>query len=198
MLLTSASRTLSACALAALFIGCPSVREPDAGRAATPSETLGADSGPTCVRPLGAVAPKENRSVDPACPAQNDSAAAVVRVPLMSPSGVEMQVEIARTEAERERGLMFRRSLPESGGMIFVFDETREHTFWMHDTCISLDLVYLDVNGFVVGVVEAAPTMNDDSLSVGCPSRYVLEVGAGRARPLGLVPGARLGVEAIR
>src|SRR5512135_523644 len=56
-------------------------------------------------------------------------------------------VELADTEAKRERGLMFRKELPDGRGMLFLFDEEGEHSFWMKDTLIPLDLIYVDTAG---------------------------------------------------
>ena len=102
-----------------------------------------------------------------------------------------VRVEIARTEEARTRGLMFRRELPADGGMIFIFDETSEHPFWMHNTLISLDLIYLGDDRAVVGVVDRAPPQTDASRTVGKPSRYVVEVAGGEAAAHGVGPGVR-------
>jgi uncharacterized protein len=64
-----------------------------------------------------------------------------------------------------------------------------DHKFWMHNTCIPLDLMFIDEDGLVVGIVENAPTLNDESRGVGCPSVYVLEVNAGWARRHGVKAG---------
>ena len=69
--------------------------------------------------------------------------------------------------------------------------ERRVHSFWMHNTCIPLDLLFLDEDGLVVGIVENAPTLNDDPRAVSCPSAYVLEVNAGWARRHGVRAGMR-------
>jgi uncharacterized membrane protein (UPF0127 family) len=87
------------------------------------------------------------------------------------------------------RGLMYRKSMPADRGMLFDLRVRDDHKFWMHNTCIPLDLVYIDTDGLVVGIVENAPTMNDDSRGVGCSSRYVLEVNAGWTRKHGVKAG---------
>ena len=98
-------------------------------------------------------------------------------------------VEVAERYADRMRGLMYRRSLSDQQGMIFLFERRQDHRFWMRNTCLSLDMLYIDDDGLIVGIQENVPTLNDHTYSVGCPSRYVLEVPAGWARRTGVRPG---------
>ena len=102
-----------------------------------------------------------------------------------------VRVEIAHDDQARARGLMFRRDLPPDHGMIFIFDETAEHPFWMHNTLISLDMIHLGEDRAVVGVIARAPPQTDTSRVLGKPSRYVVEVGAGEAAVHGIGPGTR-------
>jgi uncharacterized membrane protein (UPF0127 family) len=106
-------------------------------------------------------------------------------------------VEVARTDAERSRGLMHRTSLPEDRGMLFVFDETEEHAFWMKNTLLPLDMIFLDDEGRIVGIVERAEPRSLAQRSVGAPSRYVLEVIGGWARARGVAPGDRVRFEDV-
>lgn len=106
-------------------------------------------------------------------------------------------VEVADTETVRQRGLMMRRSMPENRGMIFVFEDRREHAFWMHNTCIPLDMMFIDKDGFITGIEENVPTMNDDTYGSGCPSAYVLEVNAGWSRAHGVAPGQNVKIEGL-
>jgi uncharacterized protein len=109
-----------------------------------------------------------------------------------------VQVEVARTNQQRARGLMFRRELPAGHGMLFLFDETSDHAFWMHNTLIPLDLIHLGDDRRVVGVVANAEPRTDVPRSVGKPSRYVVEVLGGEAAAHGVGPGTRavfLGIE---
>jgi hypothetical protein len=91
---------------------------------------------------------------------------------------------------------MYRRSMPEDHGMLFHLDERREHTFWMHNTCMPLDMLFVDDDGTVVGIVEAATPLTDTSRTVGCPSSFVLEVNAGWCRRHGVRAGQKLGIPA--
>jgi uncharacterized membrane protein (UPF0127 family) len=101
-----------------------------------------------------------------------------------------VRVEIAGTDESRTRGLMFRRELPQDHGMVFVFQSTEEHSFWMHNTLIALDLIFLGEDRGVLGVVTAPPR-TDVLRSVHKPSRYVVEVSAGEAAAHAVGPGTR-------
>ena len=101
-----------------------------------------------------------------------------------------VRVEIANTEEARTRGLMFRRDVPQDHGMVFVFPTTEEHSFWMHNTLVALDMIFLGEDRRVAGVVTAAP-MTDTLRSVRKPSRYVVEVSAGEAAAHAVGPGTR-------
>jgi uncharacterized membrane protein (UPF0127 family) len=101
-------------------------------------------------------------------------------------------VEVADSPKTRQRGLMMRRSMPENRGMIFVFQEKKVQEFWMHNTCIPLDMMFIDKDGLIVGIEENVPTMSDDTFSVSCPSTYVLEVNAGWSRSHGVAPGQKV------
>ena len=81
--------------------------------------------------------------------------------------------------------------------MIFLFEERENHTFWMHNTCIPLDMLFLDDDGTIVGIQENTPTMNDSTFDVGCPSRNVLEVNAGFTRKYGIKAGQRVELRGI-
>src|SRR5689334_17669029 len=102
-----------------------------------------------------------------------------------------VKVEIAADDASRARGLMFRRTLEPDHGMLFVFPTTEEQTFWMHNTPLALDMIFLDEGRAVVGVVANAAPQTDTPRSVGKPSRYVAEVAAGEAAAHAVAPGTR-------
>ncbi len=109
-----------------------------------------------------------------------------------------LHVQIARTEGERERGLMSVRHLDARTGMLFVFDADRPVAFWMKDTLIPLDMVFLAPDGTVravfarVPVVSAALQDNEIPLEQGT-AKYVIELPAGEAALDGLRSGARVG-----
>ncbi|MDE3029525.1 MAG: DUF192 domain-containing protein [Paracoccaceae bacterium] len=103
---------------------------------------------------------------------------------------IELHLETAVTEAERERGLMDRHSLPANSGMIFVFGRPQTVYFWMKDTPIPLDMVFLSPTGTVVGTHENAVPEDRTVISSPAGVQYVIEVAGGAARRLGLIPGA--------
>jgi uncharacterized membrane protein (UPF0127 family) len=115
---------------------------------------------------------------------------ATVSLPEAAAGPATLDVEIARTPHDSERGLMYRRSMPEEHGMVFELDR-RDHSFWMHNTCIGLDLLYID-GDHIAGIVEDAPTLNDEERSVGRLADTVLEVNAGWCKRHGVRPGQRV------
>ncbi|MFL5263474.1 MAG: DUF192 domain-containing protein [Anaeromyxobacteraceae bacterium] len=124
-------------------------------------------------------------------PGPPDARASRPRVTLESPSGRSsaVDVEVAHTPAEVERGLMFRRELAPDAGMIFVFDQESEHVFWMKNTFIPLDMIFIADGGAVVGVVENAEPQTTTPRTVYKKSRYVLEVSGGWSAAHGVKPG---------
>lgn len=101
------------------------------------------------------------------------------------------RVELAITPQERARGLMFREHLDANAGMLFLFDQMEVQSFWMKNTKIPLDMLFLDEEGMIVGIVENAEPLSLTSRSVGLPSRYVLELNGGTSRRLGIEAGQR-------
>lgn len=119
---------------------------------------------------------------------------------VLEPPGREpvvVRVEIARTPAQTQRGLMFRRQLEPDAGMIFLFPRPRHMTFWMHNTYIPLDMVFITSDLRVLGVVENATPETDDSREVEGVSQFVLEVNAGFAREHGISAGTAVRFEGI-
>jgi uncharacterized membrane protein (UPF0127 family) len=106
-----------------------------------------------------------------------------------SPKPLAIDTEIAENDHDRQRGLMFRTQMADTHGMIFVFADKDDHSFWMHNTCIPLDMLFIDEDGLIVGIEENTPTLSDDTFSVGCLSKYVLEVNAGWTRAHGIKAG---------
>lgn len=113
------------------------------------------------------------------------------------PSGEKTEIfrmEVVATNSDRMRGLMFRKSLAANAGMIFLFNEEREQSFWMKNTLIPLDMVFVSSAWKVVGVLENVPPLTEDPRTVGIPSQYVLEFSAGTIKRLGVSNGVAVEV----
>jgi uncharacterized membrane protein (UPF0127 family) len=90
---------------------------------------------------------------------------------------------------------MYRTEMPDDQGMLFSWESEQRRTFWMHDTCIPLDMLFIARDGTIVGILEEVPAMNDTPRAVPCPAAHVLEVNAGYTRAHGITPGQRLKIE---
>lgn len=99
------------------------------------------------------------------------------------------RVELAITPQEQERGLMFRKSLDADAGMLFVSETERPHVFWMKNTLIPLDMIFIGANRRIVGIVQNAEPQSLNGRQVDGPSQYVLEIGGGLSASLGIRPG---------
>ena len=98
-------------------------------------------------------------------------------------------VWVADTPPRAEQGLMFVRDLPAGRGMVFPFEPPREASFWMKNTYIELDMLFIGADGRVVKIIEHAAPLRLDLLSSGVPVRAVLELRGGEAGLLGLRVG---------
>ncbi|HEY1908365.1 MAG TPA: DUF192 domain-containing protein [Myxococcaceae bacterium] len=106
-----------------------------------------------------------------------------------------LTVEIADTSPLRTRGLMWRSELPEGTGMLFIFPDEVVQSFWMRNTLIPLDMLFIDKRGKVVGVVQWAEPRTLSSRTVGKPSLYVLEVPGGWTSKNGVRAGSTVELE---
>lgn len=102
------------------------------------------------------------------------------------------RVEMAVTPRQREFGLMCRKALAADRGMLFDFQTPQPLAFWMRNTLIPLDIVYIGANGRVVSIVRNARPLDETPLPSAGPARAVLELAAGRAAQIGLLPGDRV------
>jgi uncharacterized membrane protein (UPF0127 family) len=116
------------------------------------------------------------------------------------PDGARVAVEIVDTDATRQRGLMFRTSLAPNEGMVFVFPRVGSYPFWMKNTLIPLDMLWLDPGGRVVSIAQSVPPCKADP----CPSHppdadalYVVELVAGFANQHGVKVGDLLRLEGV-
>jgi len=102
---------------------------------------------------------------------------------------VRVQVELARTSQERAQGLMFREHLDADAGMLFLYEGESVHRFWMRNTLIPLDMIFISADLRVAGVVEDAEPQTDTLRQVDKPSQFVLEVNGGFAAAHGITAG---------
>ncbi len=106
-------------------------------------------------------------------------------------------VELADTPEERSRGLMHRESLPGSAGMLFVFESPHNAVFWMENTLIPLDILFLSAKGVVLRIHENAVPLDRTPISGGEDVMYVLEINGGLSRRIGISVGTELRHPAI-
>jgi uncharacterized protein len=103
-----------------------------------------------------------------------------------------LEVEVADTDAERSKGLMYRGSMPQNHGMLFDFGSPRPVAMWMKNTKIPLDMVFADAQGRVIAIREDTVPFSTATIEVDEPVKAVLEVNAGTAKRVGLAVGDRL------
>ena len=115
-----------------------------------------------------------------ACGGDDDSGLATVTIVPSDDEGAraELAVEVPRTPEEFSRGLMFRESLPEDRGMLFVFGEDTQTGFWMKDTSIALSIAFIAEDGTILDIQEMEPLSTEVQQPPG-PYRYALEVNQG-------------------
>lgn len=113
------------------------------------------------------------------------------------PDGFKVQARVADTPATHQKGLMFVTDLPENHGMLFVFDQEQEQLFWMKNTLIDLDMVFIGADKKVTSVAQQVPhsytyTPDHEVATAAGIGQYVLELRAQTAAKHGVIPGAML------
>jgi uncharacterized membrane protein (UPF0127 family) len=98
-------------------------------------------------------------------------------------------IEIAATPQQQEQGLMFRREMAADAGMLFIFPQVKTAEFWMHNTLIPLDMIFIGADGHVADIHERAVPLSDAVISSRVPVRAVLEVNGGTVDRLGIKVG---------
>lgn len=120
-------------------------------------------------------------------------------IEIVSKTGVHVfTVELAVNDEERARGLMFRTELPEGRGMLFDFYNEQERSFWMKNTPISLDIIFIRGDGTIRRIAADTVPFSEDQIPSGGPARAVLEVAAGTAKKLGIQPGDKVAAPIFR
>ena len=110
-----------------------------------------------------------------------------------------IKAEVVKSRGRIQKGLMYRKFLAEDAGMLFLMDEVDDHHFWMRNTLIPLDILFISAELKVVGILENMQPLDEHSRGVGAPSSYVLEVNGGWTKAHGVVAGSPVrfdGVEA--
>lgn len=119
--------------------------------------------------------------------------APVQRLEIDTASGPHVfQVEVMRSAEERARGLMERRSMPRRHGMLFDFQTEQPVWFWMKDTYIPLDMIFVAKNGRVVSIKHDAKPMDETLIPSGAPTLGVIELNAGEANAIGVAVGDKV------
>ncbi len=132
-----------------------------------------------------------------ACAAR--AASDLERLEFVTRSGVHaFSVEVMRTPAEHEKGLMFRRYLPDGRGMLFDFGRDEAVQMWMKNTYIPLDMVFIGRNGKVVSVAADTEPLSERIIPSGGPVTSVVELNAGVAAKIGLAVGDQVRLPQMR
>ncbi|HMJ13516.1 MAG TPA: DUF192 domain-containing protein [Polyangiaceae bacterium] len=143
----------------------------EASAPARPAAECPTDPGPVPVLPQGSV-----RFID-------------------APDKPRVLVELAREHEHRSRGLMYRTHMPEERGMLFSWSEEQVQSFWMHNTCIPLDMLFIATDQTILGILEQVPTLNERSRTIPCAVSHVLELNAGWTRQHGVKAGQRVQIQ---
>ena len=105
---------------------------------------------------------------------------------------VSYNIEVARTPVQMRRGLMFRDSMPEDMGMLFIYNPERVATMWMKNTVLSLDMLFIDEHGVIITIAENTTPYSLNTISSQQPVRVVLELNAGQVEKHSLNTGDRV------
>jgi len=185
--MSASPRTLLASLLATtlLLAACACSRTPEEPNRPSTSETPA---------PTTAPAPAKKQT---SCPADPEGGPPMLPVHTLTvrENNVQFACELVYKPDDTQRGLMYRTHLADDRGMLFKLPR-RIQRFWMHNTCISLDMLFVDEDGTIVGILEKVPPLNDESRSIGKPTTYVLELAAGAASRFGVQAGQHLDLPA--
>lgn len=105
---------------------------------------------------------------------------------------VVLEVEVAQTDEERTKGLMFRKSLPDHHGMLFDFKTDQPVYMWMKNTYIPLDMLFIRSDGTIARIAAHTTPLSTETIPSGEPVRAVIEIAGGAAKQLGIAPGDRV------
>lgn len=105
---------------------------------------------------------------------------------------IKVTVEVADTPSSQEQGLMYRKSLPENAGMLFLMPNEEVQTFWMKNTIVPLDIIFIFSDWKIAGYAENTKPYSEENISIGKPTKYVLEVNAGFCKKHDIQPGDKI------
>ena len=109
----------------------------------------------------------------------------------------DFTIELALTPAQQAQGLMFRREMAPDAGMLFVFPESREQTFWMKNTFLPLDMIFIKPDGTILSIAERTVPLTETPVPSHGNAKAVLEVNGGTAARLGIKPGDKVSAPAL-
>jgi uncharacterized membrane protein (UPF0127 family) len=109
-----------------------------------------------------------------------------------------ISIEIVSSESDRNRGLMYRKSMSDSCGMLFVFEQMQPLSFWMKNTHIPLDIIFVDDKFAIVSISKNTTPFSEESLPSAGPSMYVVEVNAGFCDNNHIVPGNKISFTTLK
>ncbi len=126
-------------------------------------------------------------------PAATQTAPKLDALEIATKSGVVvLEVEVARTDKQRETGLMYRKQLPERQGMLFDFAVDQPVYMWMKNTFIPLDMLFIRADGTIARIEAMTTPFSETTISSGEPVRAVVEISGGAAKRLGIAPGDKV------
>jgi hypothetical protein len=136
-------RFFCACAVLA-FLGCNRAPDEPVARTRVDSQPSTVATAPRCIVALPTAAPQTPEPAGDRCPSDPTGRFKLAHGRVaFTEAGVSVDAELARTDDENERGLMYRKSMAEDEGMLFFLSDRRVQTFWMHNTCIPLDMLFV-------------------------------------------------------
>jgi hypothetical protein len=103
-----------------------------------------------------------------------------------------IEIEIADNNFERQTGLMYRKKMDNDKGMLFIFDTSEIKSFYMKNTFISLDILYINSNNTIINIIESTQPLNETSLFSDLPVKYVLEINAGLSKKWNIKKGSKI------
>ena len=104
----------------------------------------------------------------------------------------EIKIELADSPEEQEQGMMFRKEMPADTGMLFTFPDEAPRSFWMANTYLSLDIIYVNASKEIVSIARNAPPLSTESIPSEKPAKYVIEVPAGYTDTNGIIEGQKV------